>query len=304
MMEEMKVNIAYLRVSTPQPKPGTKPRTWRGQQEASLPRQEEAAWKWYKDHRFPEPLVVIKDDCSGARRDRPGLKRTKNLIGHWKAKRLWIYDDSRAARDQLLFHQLMWHCFNYRVEVWFDNSGHPVDWESDEEHLHLGFRAFASEHWLRDHQRLVREGKRRAREAGVPLGVPAFGYRHTPEKKRVIVPDEADIVKRIFVERAQNESQGRIATRLEVDRRAGRIPGPRGGAYWTKVGVNYILQNPIYLGHTILNWRKHRAGGKGPRENQRVIRNTHPAIISQELWDKVQAIIPTRQGKKRNNGPA
>ena len=60
-----------------------------------------------------------------------------------------------------------------------------------------------------------------------------------------------------------------------------------------------ILSNPVYLGHT-LNMQSSTLSYKNkqifhrPPEEQVLVKNTHEAIIDQELWDTVQRVPGTQ----------
>lgn len=297
-MDRPRIDVVYGRVSSPQPDPlrGTGPR--HPQQEASLEKQCELALDLRRRLGFTGPVLCITDDCSGANRDRPGFQRVKRLISQGGVRVLFLYDDSRAARDQLLFRQLMNHCFNFHTKVGIYTLGRLVDWTNPNDRALLGQRAYQNEQWLRDHVRIITDGLKRARDAGRPLGTIPFGYRRMPEGKRGIVLDEAVVVRRIFEELAAGETTGMIARRLELDRRAGLIPGPRRYLHWTESAVKAISQNPLYVGDTVLNWRCGRPPAMDPSGVMRVIPNTHDAIIPRALYDCVRRRFPHRAGRE------
>ena len=70
---------------------------------------------------------------------------------------------------------------------------------------------------------------------------------------------------------------------------------------WDSKTISHILENEVYLGHTI-NLKtstksfKNKKKIEVPKEEQLRFENTHPAIISQKVWDIVQDI---RQHKRR-----
>lgn len=70
---------------------------------------------------------------------------------------------------------------------------------------------------------------------------------------------------------------------------------------WCGATVANILSNPVYLGHT-LNMQSSTLSYKNkqifhrPPEEQVLVKNTHEAIIDQELWDTVQRV---REHKRR-----
>ena len=79
-------------------------------------------------------------------------------------------------------------------------------------------------------------------------------------------------------------------------RENGSRHGNQVGKGWAKSTINSILENPVYLGHTI-HGRMRTAIYKGVKkhkedpENWIWYENTHPAIICQEDFDTVQHIL-------------
>ena len=65
--------------------------------------------------------------------------------------------------------------------------------------------------------------------------------------------------------------------------------------HWSDSAVANLLENEIYIGNT-LNYRfstrsyKDKRKIEHPREECLVFENTHPAIISKEVWDIVQRV--------------
>ena len=71
---------------------------------------------------------------------------------------------------------------------------------------------------------------------------------------------------------------------------------------WDGQSVIYILENMVYLGHTVnfktttKSYKSHKTV-ELPKENWLIFENTHPAIVEQAVWDKVQEL---RKNKRRN----
>lgn len=132
---------------------------------------------------------------------------------------------------------------------------------------------------------------------------PPYGYRKVQIKEGRYTrhtlephPDEAPIVKRIF----ELYASGLGAVKLTDIFNAEHIPAPR-GKKWTADSIPAMLSNVHYLGKVKWNERKAvRSVEDGvvkvsrPRaEDFLIFEGKHPAIIDQELWDKVQAIRGT-----------
>ena len=153
-------------------------------------------------------------------------------------------------------------------------------------------------------------------ERGERLGTRApYGYRKDPDTKKLIVDEEAAaIVRRIFAMCAGGSGPSQIARILKKE----QILTPTMYAY-TKYGMNHtcldtahpynwsdsaianLLENEIYLGNTV-NMKhstksyKDKRRVEHPREEYMVFENTHPALITREVWDMVQRV---RKNKRR-----
>ena len=178
--------------------------------------------------------------------------------------------------------------------------------EGDITHLHIGLKGTMNALFLKELADKTRRGLRGRIELGKSGGGVSFGYRIVRTFKdgvvstgeREIVPEEAEVVRRIFSEYAAGQSPKQIAKDLN---RSG-LRGPR-GALWSpstihgnpKRGVG-ILHNELYVGRMV--WNKLRYL-KDPDTGKRVSRPnpesewvvSHvPAlrIIDDELWQAVQ----------------
>lgn len=74
--------------------------------------------------------------------------------------------------------------------------------------------------------------------------------------------------------------------------------------------VKQILHNYTYLGHLVqlrtrtVSYKNHKVI-KNDDEDMIVVKNTHEAIVSQELWDRVREMEQSvSQGKRNSSGSA
>ena len=128
------------------------------------------------------------------------------------------------------------------------------------------------------------------------IGIRMFGYE-TVNKQFRIVPHEARIVQVMFELYATgNYSMWKIAKYLNAN-------GLRTlkGSIWRSQQVLATLQNEKYKGEALLykwyNSNENKKKNKVDRD-MFLVENNHPAIVSVELWDKVQAIINSRANHK------
>lgn len=109
-------------------------------------------------------------------------------------------------------------------------------------------------------------------------------------------PTEAPVVRWIFETYEQGTGLNLIAKQLNEQ----KTPAPR-GQFWSKTMVHYLLRNRAYLGERIYNRRSYKAYRRGekaslfnPKETWIVTERAHEAIITPELFDRVQTV---RQSK-------
>lgn len=122
-----------------------------------------------------------------------------------------------------------------------------------------------------------------------------YGYRLV-NGTLVVEPEEAKIVQWIF----QNYLDGIGMWELTQRLYSRGNPAPMGGKIWGHTSVQYILKNEKYAGNALLQksyktdtlpFRKCRNHGE---KTQYFIEHTHEPIISQEIFEKVQALTDNR----------
>ncbi len=136
-----------------------------------------------------------------------------------------------------------------------------------------------------------------------------LGYTKDENKKLVIVPEEAEIIKRIYREYLEGASMLKIKRGLEAD---GILNGA-GREKWHTSNINQILRNEKYIGDALLQktytvdfLTKRRVKNNGLMP-QYYVENSHEAIIPREIFMQVQEEMVRRRnvhkdkpGLKRN----
>ncbi len=117
-----------------------------------------------------------------------------------------------------------------------------------------------------------------------------LGYAKNEKKKLVIVPEEAEIVKRIYREYLEGASMIKIKRGLEAD---GILNGA-GHEKWHTSNINQILRNEKYIGDALLQktyttdfLTKTRVKNHGIVP-QYYVENSHEPIIPRDLYMQVQ----------------
>lgn len=148
----------------------------------------------------------------------------------------------------------------------------------------------------------------------------AYGYTKADDEKHtpIIDPEATEVVRRIFKLRSQGMSPRAIGDQLNAEnipipsdyrcQKKGIVNTKYTRHLWTQVQIRQILDNPIYLGKlammrvTSVSYKNHKKVRKDPSEWV-VTEDTHEAIISQELWDKVrEAEKAVSHGKRDGKG--
>ena len=145
----------------------------------------------------------------------------------------------------------------------------------------------------------VKWGKRRRMQAGkafIPYHL-FLGYRKGADGKPEIVPEEAEIVREIFQMSLNGASIHTIADELT----ARGVPTPGKCKKWNSSTINKMLRNEKYKGdalcqkaYTVDFLTKKRKKNEGELR-QYYIKNSHPAIIDEETFDKVQKELDRRR---------
>ena len=124
-----------------------------------------------------------------------------------------------------------------------------------------------------------------------------LGYRKGSNGLPEIVPEEAEIIRQIYLLFMQGKTANAIAKQLTAD----GVPTPGGKSVWQTSTINSILQNEKYRGDARLQkkftvdflQKKMKVNeGEVP---QYYVENSHPAIIDPQEWDLVQAEISRRK---------
>ena len=123
-----------------------------------------------------------------------------------------------------------------------------------------------------------------------------LGYTKDKEGKLVIVPEEAEIVKRIYAEYLDGRSFLQIKTGLEND---GVLNGAGNGKWWES-NIKQILTNEKYIGdallqktYTVNTLEKKRVANNGIAPKY-YVEGSHEAIIDRDVFLRVQAEIVRR----------
>ncbi len=281
----------------------------------SIQNQKSILRKFAEDHHFPSPCFYVDDGFSGGNFQRPAFQQMISDMENGEIGIIVTKDLSRLGRNQLhtgLYIEERFPMFGVRYIAINDN----VDTDSSESNDLMPFKNLFNEWFIRDTSRKIRAVLKAKAERGEWLGTRApYGYRKDPDTKKLIVDEDAAvIVRRIFVMCAGGSGPSQIARILKKE----QILTPTMYAYtrygithtcldtthpynWSDSAIANLLENEIYLGNTV-NMKystksyKDKRRVEHSREECLVFENTHPALITREVWDVVQRV---RKNKRR-----
>ena len=280
----------------------------------SIQNQKNILQKFAEDHHFPNPCFYVDDGFSGGNFQRPAFQQMISDMENGEIGIIVTKDLSRLGRNQLhtgLYIEERFPMFGVRYIAINDN----VDTDSSESNDLMPFKNLFNEWFIRDTSRKIRAVLKAKAERGERLGTRApYGYIKDSETKKLAVDDEAAaIVRRIFAMCASGNGPSQIARILKKE----QVLTPTMYAY-TRYGMNHtcldtahpynwsdsaianLLENEIYLGNTV-NMKystksyKDKRRVEHSREECLVFKDTHPALITQEVWDIVQRVRKNRR---------
>jgi site-specific DNA recombinase len=136
----------------------------------------------------------------------------------------------------------------------------------------------------------------RARQ-GHKNGGKLLGYRSVgkgKESKLEVVPEEAEIVKKVFDMYVDGQGYKAIANKLNKN-------GYRSvkGNLFGITAISNIISNPTYIGKIRFNWMVDWSGKRrsGKNDNYILADGLHKAIVSEHCWNKAQEIKAVRSEK-------
>ena len=128
-----------------------------------------------------------------------------------------------------------------------------------------------------------------------------LGYRKGADGQPEIVPEEAEVIKRIYHRYLDGCTLGQIKRELDED----NVPTAQGVEFWSPAIIHNILTNEKYIGDALLQKTyvtdcisKKVKINQGERAMY-YVENNHPAIISREMFDQVRNEMTRRSSKRK-----
>ena len=268
-----------------------------------------------REHRFANLSFFVDDGYSGTDFNRPGFQKMLAEVEADRVSTIIVKDLSRFSRNSAMAGMFINFTFaEHGVRFIAINDNYDTIDPNSIDNDFAGIKNWFNEFYARDTSRKIRAVQKAKGERGdrLTVNVP-YGYKKHPEDPKAWIIDEeaANVVRKIFDLCMQGRGPSQIAAQLEKERvlnptaykqREGRKTPhqtPENECRWHESTVVAILERMEYIGATVnfktysnSIWdKKQRAN---PIENQKVFYGTHPAIITQEVFDKVQEIRQQR----------
>jgi DNA invertase Pin-like site-specific DNA recombinase len=267
------------------------------------------------ENNFEKCVVYIDDGYSGTNFNRPDFQQMLEDIKLGKIDCVVTKDLSRLGRNYSRVGYYVDEFFpthNVRFIALLDGT----DTIKDEKDF-SAFRNVMNEFYPKDVSKKVKQVKRAGCEKGWFMGSQAaYGYRKSPEDKHILVIDNevAPIVRRIFNDFVNGKSGRQIADELNAE----GVLSPQ--AYyqswhnrpikangWGSQTILKLVEKQVYIGHLEQCTRenlsfKNKYKKQVPKDKWVISKNTHEALISQEIWDKAQKLRTGKTHFRKNSG--
>ena len=281
----------------------------------SVTNQRRILESYAREKRFTNLTWFIDDGYSGTDFNRPGIQKLLTEVEAGRVSTIIVKDLSRFSRNSAMAG--MYINFTFAEQgvrfIAINDNYDTIDPNSIDNDF-AGIRNWFNEFYARDTSRKIRAVNKAKGERGdrLTVNIP-YGYMKDPDDPKAwIIDDEAaQVVKKIFTLCMEGKGPSQIAALLEKEKvlnptaykqRGGRKTqhqAPENEYRWHESTVVAILERMEYIGATV-NFKTYtnsiwdKKQRENPIENQKIFYGTHPAIITQEVFDKVQEIRQQR----------
>lgn len=287
----------------------------------SIGNQKKLLTKIAKEKGYTNLVSFSDDGVSGVTMNRPGFNSMIEELSNKKASAVFVKDMSRLGRNYIEVGRLTEDFFpenNIRLVAVSDN----IDSNEGENEL-TPIRNLFNEWYSRDISKKRRISNKIRGASGEPLGQPPYGYTKDPDnqKKWIVDPEAASIVKRIFKMTLDGIGTEQIASALTADeiltpyfyweskgvRRPRKTPPVNAPYHWNTSTVIKTLKQQEYCGD-VINFKTFSKSYKNKKrfdndaENMSIFKNVHEAIIDRATFEKIQQKRGNVRKKATSNG--
>lgn len=265
----------------------------------------EAQTEYYRDYVAAHPeweLVSIYSDngISGTTINRPELQRMLQDCREGKIDLVITKSVTRFARNTVILLETIRELKKLGIDCYFEKEDmHSI---SPDGELLLTLLAMYAEEEARSASENQKWRIRKRFENGEPWVGKMLGYR-LDNGKLVVIPEEAEIVRQIFMDYLSGMGLYRIAKKLILQK-----VQPDNGNAWSGTSIRRILTNEKYTGNLLLqktfvpDFRTKVSKINHGEARKYYVENSHEAIIDQETFDAVQVELLARAASRKRNG--
>lgn len=289
----------------------------------SIQNQKNMLIEYAEQHEWEIYDIYCDDDYTGISSQRPDFQRLLKDAEKGNFGIILCKSQARFSRDMEVIEKYLHRMFplwGIRFVSLTDNADTEVKGNKKSRQIN----ALVNEWYLEDLSNNVRAGLTAMRKKGMHIGgIAPYGYLTDPLDSHHLVVDQevAWVVRKVFELYVDGYGIRRICTYLNER----NIPSPsqykimkginwgsrsrRGTSahLWKYQTVRLMLHNEMYIGnmvqgkHENISYKVQKTRLK-KEDEWIVVKNTHEAIISQELWNRVQGIPKGRviDSGKRN----
>ncbi len=225
---------------------------------------------------------------SGGNTHRPALQKLLNDVREGKVDLIVVYKIDRLSRSLLDFTELQG--FFDKFGVSFVSVTQEINTSTSAGRMMLNILMSFAQYEREIIAERIRDKIAASKKRGIHCGgTPVLGYASAPVTKKLhIVPEEAEVVRKIFdlydrvhslAETVVQTNRLGYKTKIYVSAKGIR----HGGKEWDTGSVHKLLINPLYAGY--VKHYKVRYEGE------------HEAIVERSQWERIQATM-----KEHNNG--
>ncbi len=233
---------------------------------------------------------------SGLRRKgRTGLDKMLKKAAKGKIDYIITKSISRVSRDTVEVLKIVRYLRERSINMYFENES--LDSIRLDKEFEITLRSMLAQDESRNTSENIQWGFQRKFEKGdIFTKYKNFMGYNCIDGEIAIVPEQAEVVRKIFELYLQGLSFGQIKAYLE----SMGIKTITGNDHWDTTTIQKMLKNEKYKGDAMLQktYTEDFMTGKKARNvgqrNQYYVRNSHPAIVSEKVFDKVQEEMARR----------
>ena len=250
-----------------------------------------------------EAVEFSDDGFSGTNMNRPGMQKLLKEVKANNIRCIIVKDMSRFSRDYIEMGTYLNQIFPFMGIRFIAINDH---YDSREHHgstieIDTAFQTLLYDLYSKDVSVKVKASiENKCAKGEYVFGQVPFGYEKSKEEKNAVIVNEreAEIVRYIFSLAVQGKTSVQIARQLfeenvptitqirkpEKKYTDGKVRS------WSATSIRRILNNRFYLGEMAYGKSVCKSVGSQktralPKEDWKIIRNNHEALISEEIYD-------------------